>query len=1132
MTIHEHHPRNHGPTSFWTKYVFSTDHKVIGIQFTFASLVFVILGGLLALAVRYQLAWPSQNAPYHALLPGAPGTAAAMVSPETPEANLGLWQHGGPMVLTRAITVVEDAGKWRVSGPLSPGERAGVRAGPANENGGNQQAEQPNAHAVSSGLSQSQAPSPQPSPSEGRGSKTIPAGTLASFAGFADDRLAVILPKGTQVRPEYGSTYVLDRELPATVNARDVLGDYGYDQHRVRAEPGTKVHIDGASQAATLELLGTRRYQPDPATGAPRANAVVDTSSQLLLGQRPAQTTAKLKNLHVKLTDPAQAQNLAADQAKIDTALARLGKIKEHNVKVRAEATALEERAVVAQSKGADEQAAYDLRVKAKWTLQALQPEHVTVPLFSNIIAEFPADALRYNKNLLRPEAYLTLFTMHATIMVFFVLMPMLLGGFGNFLIPLMIGARDMAFPKLNMLSYWLAIPASVIIIISFWVPGGASGGGWTMYPPLSGGTYNPTLGPTLWVVAIFLVGFSTIVGTLNYITTIVNMRAPGMTMFRMPLTVWALFITAILALFATPMLAASAILLLLDRTIGTHFFTPAAGGQPLLWQHMFWFFGHPEVYILILPAMGITSDILSTFSRKPIFGYRPMVFAMAAIGFLGFIVWGHHMFQSGMNPVMGTSFMAATIMIAVPSAIKTFNWLGTLWGGDIRFTPAMLNAIGFVSMFVIGGLSGIFMAAAPVDIHIHDTYFIVAHIHYVLFGGTIFGIFAGIYYWFPKMFGRQMNQRWGTIHFIMTIVAFNGTFFLMHILGVGGHPRRYASILEIPTMAHLQPMNVAMTMFAMMMGAAQLPFFYNLFISLPPKLCRAMLMVFPIALGLPIVIGLAFWGGFNGEGQLGVVSWLSHGLWGHTVDGTFANWQVWLGYGLLLATLAGLLVSWLAKLPTGGKIGAFCVMVPLIVLTVMSLSRYGSGYVTLAPVGVESGRGGHAFWQTTHYALVAVGLSMIFVAAVVGVVWAIAAVASAARLSKLTNALMYVVFLPAFLAPLLLKKDAYLWLGVPQWAPATWTAALVVLGVAALPGLVYLLIFRPRDEYGYATVANPWHANTLEWATDSPPPLENFATIPTVYRGPYEYASPASEEDYLPQPHELPAGAVEPAGH
>jgi cytochrome c oxidase subunit 1 len=316
--------------------------------------------------------------------------------------------------------------------------------------------------------------------------------------------------------------------------------------------------------------------------------------------------------------------------------------------------------------------------------------------------------------------------------------------------------------------------------------------------------------------------------GSVNYITTVINMRAPGMTWFRLPLTIWALFITAILLLLALPVLTAALGMLLFDRLGGTHFFLPGGGGEPLLWQHLFWFFGHPEVYILILPAMGITSDILSVFARKPIFGYHAMAFSIIGIAFLSWIVWGHHMFQSGMNPTLGMSFMLTTMVIGVPSAIKTFNWLGTLWGGRIQFTTPMLFAIGFVSMFVIGGLSGIYMASTPVDIYIHDTYYIVAHIHYVVFGGSMFGIFAGLYYWYPKMFGRMMNETLGKIHFWLTLIFFNLTFFPMHILGVAGHMRRIYNPMQYDFLQPHQHWNVIITIGAIGLGATQILFFVN----------------------------------------------------------------------------------------------------------------------------------------------------------------------------------------------------------------------------------------------------------------------------------------------------------------
>ncbi|MBI4358085.1 MAG: cbb3-type cytochrome c oxidase subunit I [Candidatus Omnitrophica bacterium] len=430
----------------------------------------------------------------------------------------------------------------------------------------------------------------------------------------------------------------------------------------------------------------------------------------------------------------------------------------------------------------------------------------------------------------LLPEFFNSLFTMHASVMIFFAIIPILVGAFANFVVPLQIGAPDMAFPRLNMVSYWVFWPAPLVVLTGFFLQGGAAASGWTAYPPLS--AIEP-IGQTFWIIGVLLVGSSSIMGAINYLTTILNMRAPGMGFFRMPLTTWAVFITSILSLLATPVLTTALIMLLFDRTMGTHFFLAEGGGSTLLWQHLFWFYSHPAVYIMILPGMGVVSDVISTFSRKPLFGYRMMVFAIAAIAFLGFIVWGHHMFQSGMNPTVGTTFMLSTMLIAVPSGIKVFNWLGTMWRGAIRFTPAMLNAIAFVSMFVIGGLSGIFMASTAVDIFIHDTYFIVAHIHYVLFGGSMFAAFAGIYYWFPKMFGKKLNDLLGRIHFIGTFVFFNLTFFPMHILGVGGHMRRIYDPMQYAHLQHLQPINVFITISAFLLGLAQLPFVVNFIKSL-----------------------------------------------------------------------------------------------------------------------------------------------------------------------------------------------------------------------------------------------------------------------------------------------------------
>jgi len=430
----------------------------------------------------------------------------------------------------------------------------------------------------------------------------------------------------------------------------------------------------------------------------------------------------------------------------------------------------------------------------------------------------------------LEPGQYNMAFTMHATIMIFFVIMPILAGGFGNYLIPLMIGARDMAFPVLNMLSFWVAVVAGVIMLSGFWVEGGHAAAGWTSYAPLSAvpSYTGVNWGQNLWCISLFILGISSMMGSINYITTVINMRAPGMTLFRMPLVIWSLFITAILLLLALPVLTSAVAMLLFDRTLGTSWFNPSGGGEPLLWQHLFWYFGHPEVYILILPAMGIASEILPVFSRKPVFGYHAMAFSMIAIAFLSWIVYGHHMFVSGMSPALGMAFTVTTMIIAVPSAIKTFNWLGTLWGGRISFPVPMLNALAFVSMFVIGGLSGIFMASTPVDIYIQDTYFIVAHIHYVVFGGSIFGAFAAIYYWFPKMFGRMMNNTLGHIHFWLSFVFFNMTFFPMHIIGVGGQMRRIYNPMQYEFLQHQQHWNVIITIGALGLGFSQILFAIN----------------------------------------------------------------------------------------------------------------------------------------------------------------------------------------------------------------------------------------------------------------------------------------------------------------
>ncbi|MEO8204706.1 MAG: cbb3-type cytochrome c oxidase subunit I [Chthoniobacterales bacterium] len=460
---------------------------------------------------------------------------------------------------------------------------------------------------------------------------------------------------------------------------------------------------------------------------------------------------------------------------------------------------------------------------------QLAYPGHV-VPLIGHLLpATIATDGI------IIPAGYNALVTMHATVMVFLVVMPLLIGAFGNYLIPLQIGARDMAFPLLNEVSYWLYVISALIMVSSFFCTGGAPASGWTAYAPLSAvEAYNHTkMGQSLWCIGIFINGLSSIAGAVNYITTVVNLRCPGMTMFRLPLAIWSLFITAILLLLAVPVLSAAGALLFFDLNCGTSFFKPAGGGQPLLWQHLFWFFGHPEVYIMILPAMGLVSEIIPVFSRKPIFGYKAMALAMVAIGGLGFVVWGHHMFVSGMNLTVSAAFSVSTMFIAVPSAIKTFNWLGTVWRGSIQFTTSMCFALAFVSMFVIGGLSGIFMASTPVDLFVHHTYFIVAHIHYVLFGGSIFAVFAAIYFWFPKMFGRMLNEPLGMFHFVLTFIFFNMTFFPMHNLGLGGMMRRIADPTVYEHLRQLQPINQLCTWGAFGLGLTLLPFLFNVIYSL-----------------------------------------------------------------------------------------------------------------------------------------------------------------------------------------------------------------------------------------------------------------------------------------------------------
>lgn len=445
------------------------------------------------------------------------------------------------------------------------------------------------------------------------------------------------------------------------------------------------------------------------------------------------------------------------------------------------------------------------------------------------------------------PGFYMALVTMHGTIMVFFVLTAGLSGTFSNFLIPLQIGARDMASGFMNMLSYWFFFAASVIMFCSIFLETGPASGGWVIYPPLSAvpeAMEGSGAGMTMWLMAMALFIVSSLLGGVNYIATVINMRTKGMAFSRLPLTIWAFFLTAIIGLLSFPVLLGAALLLIFDRSFGTSFYLSDiyivgegaldhVGGSPILFQHLFWFLGHPEVYIVLLPALGITSEIISTNSRKPIFGYKAMIGSMIGIGFLSFIVWAHHMFVSGMNPFLGSIFMFLTLIIAVPSAVKSFNYITTLWKGNIIFTPAMLFSIGLVSLFISGGVTGIALGNAAVDIQLHDTYFVVAHFHLVMGAASFFGMIAGVYHWFPKMFGRMMDSRLGYVHFWLTFFGVYFVFFPMHYIGIAGFPRRYYSWAGFDVFNIMTDVNVLISIAAFITFSAQMIFAFNFFYSM-----------------------------------------------------------------------------------------------------------------------------------------------------------------------------------------------------------------------------------------------------------------------------------------------------------
>jgi cytochrome c oxidase subunit 1 len=463
------------------------------------------------------------------------------------------------------------------------------------------------------------------------------------------------------------------------------------------------------------------------------------------------------------------------------------------------------------------------------------------LPVIGSLLSHWMPDGV------LLPESYIALVTMHGTIMVFFVISLALVSGFGNFIIPLQVGARDMAYPFLNMLSYWVMAVACVVMLASFFVKGGPAASGWTAYPPLSAvqaAVPGSGWGQTLWLLSMALFIASFTMGGLNYITTILSMRTKGMSMMRMPLTTWTMFVASALGVLAFPAVTAAAIMLLFDRHFGTSFFLPEnlviagkllpnQGGTPLLWQHLFWFLGHPEVYVLLLPALGVVFDIIPVFSRKPVFGYRVTVTALLVIGALSMVVWGHHMFVSGMNPFLGEFFSIGTLLVTLPSTAIGVNLLASLWGGNLQLKTPMLFAIGVVALFGLGGLGGIFLGNAVSDIYLHDSYFVVGHFHFMIGGVTLFGIYAGMYYWFPKMFGKFLGETLGKWHFWLSAVSFYAMFLTMHFVGLGGAPRRYYSMGEFSFLKQMQPLQTVVTFAAFVFVAAQFIFLFNLILSL-----------------------------------------------------------------------------------------------------------------------------------------------------------------------------------------------------------------------------------------------------------------------------------------------------------